>query len=246
MTFPVLAGIRPPSIGSAQNGHISADALVNVGGTKIRMLAAEAAEQFVRLRNLIRVEVGVELGILPGGAYRSYDEQVGLFRVRYQTPPVAGRSTRTWEGKVWSLRPGVAMAAVPGTSNHGLGAAVDVCEMNLDTGQYMAITSSAAWPWLLDNATSLGWSWELQSEPWHLRLVALPETPPAPHPPGDDMATYFSVDTHPDDIYAIGPDGGVHHITGPEGAVLEAVTPGWAQGRKVITLTPEVDAALPR
>lgn len=199
MTLPVLAGIRPPSIGAALNGELDAGILVNVGGARIRMLAREAAEQFVRLRQLVRVDVGVELGILPGGAYRSYVDQVMLFNQRYETPPVAGRPTKTWSGKVYSLRVGsngklLATAAVPGTSNHGIGAAVDCCELDLETGGYLGITSSQAWPWLLEHVVEHGWSWELQSEPWHLRLVALPPAPPTPIPPEEQQMAYFRDD----------------------------------------------------
>jgi hypothetical protein len=32
---------------------------------------------------------------------------------------------------------------------------------------------------LLDVAPSLGWSWELQSEPWHIRYVAGDKVPQA-------------------------------------------------------------------
>jgi LAS superfamily LD-carboxypeptidase LdcB len=51
--------------------------------------------------------------------------------------------------------------AVPGTSNHNLGIAIDI-----------AHASGARLAWLLKNAQDFGFSWEVQSEPWHLRYVA--------------------------------------------------------------------------
>ena len=57
--------------------------------------------------------------------------------------------------------PGVASAACPGTSNHGWGLAVDI----------YAVGAEGRLEWLLDNAARFGWSWELQSEPWHIRYV---------------------------------------------------------------------------
>jgi LAS superfamily LD-carboxypeptidase LdcB len=53
------------------------------------------------------------------------------------------------------------MAAVPGTSNHGWGLACDVWNV----GQ------NGRLEWLLDNAKRFGFSWEVQSEPWHIRYV---------------------------------------------------------------------------
>jgi len=62
------------------------------------------------------------------------------------------------------------MAAVPGTSNHGWGCAVDVA-----LGGYGNAATSVAFPflsWAIEHAHQYGWSWEVQSEPWHLRLVS--------------------------------------------------------------------------
>jgi LAS superfamily LD-carboxypeptidase LdcB len=57
--------------------------------------------------------------------------------------------------------------AVPGTSNHNLGIAIDIKD-----------SSGARLEWLAKNATSFGFSWEvLPSEPWHLRYVAGDDVP---------------------------------------------------------------------
>lgn len=200
VALPVLPAVIPPSIVGQTNGHISADHLTNVGGPEVRLLADEAAISFVRLRDACLLGSGVFLYIMGGGAYRSYDEQVALFRQRYQTPPKAGLPAdhyRTWNGVRYSLKPGYASAAVPGTSNHGLGIAVDVAEpvIDPDTGKVMGtigIASSPAWGWLLGHAVAYGWSWEFpqeppSGEPWHLRLVSLPV--PIPIPEDDDVPT---------------------------------------------------------
>jgi hypothetical protein len=64
--------------------------------------------------------------VLITGAWRSYETQERIFRERYR---VGARSPygdyRTWQGKTWGRVTGAA-AAVPGTSNHGGGVAVDV------------------------------------------------------------------------------------------------------------------------
>ena len=65
-------------------------------------------------------------GVLLTGAWRSYETQERIFRERYR----AGAHSpfgdyRRWKGQVWGRVTGAA-AAVPGTSNHGGGVAVDV------------------------------------------------------------------------------------------------------------------------
>jgi LAS superfamily LD-carboxypeptidase LdcB len=74
---------------------------------------------------------------------------------------------RIYQGKLWYLKKGMAPMAVPGTSNHNWGIAIDI-----------ANASGKRLDWLLANADKFGFSWELQSEPWHLRYVcgdAVPE-----------------------------------------------------------------------
>lgn len=250
MTLPVLTAIRPPSIGDAPNGQVPLDLLVNV-----RMyehydvfLAPEMATAYDRLFADCSLATGVALGISGGGAYRTLQQQTALFLARYQTPPQPGRPTKTWQGKVWSLRVDpitgelLATAAVPGTSNHGLGAAVDLQEIDPASGAGTDISSSQAWPWLLENVVPHGLSWEIQKEPWHLRLVALPADPPPQE--DEDMKTYFRVAGHTQDIYELGPP--TVYISGTQGAILEAATPGWAADIPTLTLAADVDATLPR
>ncbi len=50
---------------------------------------------------------------------------------------------------------------VYGIVNHNLGIAIDI-----------ANASGKRLDWLLKNALDFGFSWELQSEPWHLRYTA--------------------------------------------------------------------------
>jgi len=96
-----------------------------------------------------------------GDTYRTLAIQRNGFLARYQLGPISGASTRTWEGKKWYLKPGFAPMASPGSSNHNLGIAVDIFQ-----------ASGERLEWLLNNALAFGWSWELQSEPWHIRYVA--------------------------------------------------------------------------
>jgi len=68
--------------------------------------------------------------VLITGAWRSYETQERIFRERYQTTYIQyepGKvDARPWLGRLWYRKPGEAAAAIPGTSNHGGGLAVDV------------------------------------------------------------------------------------------------------------------------
>jgi hypothetical protein len=77
-------------------------------------------------------------------------------------------TTRTYLGKKWYMKKGVAPMASPGTSNHGWGLAVDIWSAN-----------GTRLDWMLQNIAKFGWSWEVQSEPWHIRYVAGDKLPDA-------------------------------------------------------------------
>jgi hypothetical protein len=105
-----------------------------------------------------------------GDLYRTYESQLAGFKQRYVLEPVAGTSTKTFEGKTWYLKKGMAMLATPGKSNHNLGLAIDI--------------ASASEPkrlnWLIANIKDFGFSWEVvPSEPWHIRLVTGDNPTPA-------------------------------------------------------------------
>lgn len=105
-----------------------------------------------------------------GDLYRTYESQLAGFRQRYQTDPIPGASTKTFEGKTWYLRKGMAMLATPGKSNHNLGLAVDV----------HSASELKRLNWLVANVKDFGFSWEVvPSEPWHLRLVTGDKPTPA-------------------------------------------------------------------
>jgi hypothetical protein len=103
--------------------------------------------------------------------YRSYERQEAVFRLRmlpHYDPVRCTTTTRLWNGHKWWLRRGMAPVATPGFSNHGVGIAVDLAIWS--GGRINSITSnSLVFNWLLRQAGTFGFSWELQSEPWHVR-----------------------------------------------------------------------------
>lgn len=111
------------------------------------------------------------------GRYRSYEQQENLFRSRYATSPPTNRGSKLWDSdgngvvERWYNQRG-AMAAVPGTSNHGWGLADDVAE---DSDQFdgTPVTSidERTLAWMRDNAPDFGWGLETRKEAWHWHWI---------------------------------------------------------------------------
>lgn len=129
----------------AANGRLSTDDMCELWGTG-HYLRADAAVALAKLSFAYREHFGTDLEITD--SYRSYSSQV---RLRYRKP---------------------GLAAVPGTSEHGWGLAVD-----LGGGVERA---DGHYQWLRENAPAFGWDnpdWARSGgsgpyEPWHWEFVA--------------------------------------------------------------------------
>lgn len=188
MTLPILPVTRPSDLRATSNGRLTACQLTpivfpGVGHLSMHPTAARAWSAMA-----VACYASTKLSLSGTGCYRSYEQQLAVFNARYTATynPLVNTtsSKRAWLGKTWYLRRGMAPVAVPGTSNHGWGLAVDAgwwTGTNLPGMSDIAgVTSKAVgWGWLQNEATKYGWSWELQSEPWHLRYVAGDVIPPA-------------------------------------------------------------------
>ena len=111
-------------------------------------------------------------------SYRPFDVQEHIFRQRYTRNLLRGRPSRVWQGKRWFQRPGTAVAAAPGTSNHGFGLAVDTGE-EIDGDAGTESIDRATLEWLIANEFQFGFSHELQSEAWHIRYCSGDQIPAA-------------------------------------------------------------------
>lgn len=129
---PVFVDGVPADLAAYGNGRIPKEALDQVGSTQHR-LWAPAAGAFEDLLDAAARD-GVEIGITD--SYRSYDAQVD----------VAKRKGLYSQG---------GLAAVPGTSPHGWGLAVD---LKLD---------ATAQAWMRANGDRFGFVEDTPREPWH-------------------------------------------------------------------------------
>ncbi|HEX2785737.1 MAG TPA: M15 family metallopeptidase [Ilumatobacteraceae bacterium] len=110
------------------------------------------------------------------GTYRSFEQQVAGFKFHYTLDHLEGRPTKPFEGKTYFLKPGFEEAGTPGTSNHGLGLAIDVAF--LDTSPRPSDKRSI---WVLENYERFGFSHEFSdmSDPRHIRYFAGDKIPEA-------------------------------------------------------------------
>ena len=165
ITYPVAPAAIPGWVKPLGNGKIPIDRMLKVAPLGSGYLIPEAAAAW---RNLQNAASAAGFSLTMTGAYRSYDQQVTMFNERYSTSSTTAGS-KVWNGTTYWLKEGMAMAAVPGTSNHGWGCAVDTALGGYGAGAKPV--DPVFLQWALENVGANGWSWEVQSEPWHLRLT---------------------------------------------------------------------------
>lgn len=161
MKLPTKKPKLPSALVKAKNGQLPEKQLVACGlrGFKMAQPAARAMKALVAAAR----EAGFELTAT--GTYRSLEAQQRLFRQRYSRFPLENAPTRIWNGNVWYQKPRTAVAAIPGTSNHGLGLAADLALIN-PAGRVVSLPANCVW-FLVNEAPKFGFHAELQSEPWH-------------------------------------------------------------------------------
>lgn len=195
MLLPITPMVRPSTLAKASNGNLDRSLLtrIQLDDGVSAVLETNAAKAFEAMFEAARRDIP-GLKIKHVGDYRTFAQQVRLFTERYAPVNLtaylkAGSRRRYWSkgpeygysSRYWVLRSGMASAAVPGTSNHGWGLALDVAEEN-DADPFADPVSAALISWMVRNASRFGISAELQSEPWHWRYVAGDQpTPPPPN-----------------------------------------------------------------
>lgn len=168
-----VRALQPLTVLAGQhNGEIDPSVLVDVGDGHLFVTPAATAAR--RMFAAAKAE-GITLGW--DNTYRPLEAQEALVRARYTTTWLPGQPSLWWNGARWWLIPGNAVAASPGTSNHGWGRAGDLVR---------SAWTGAALAWLELHAVEHGFCWELPAdppagEPWHLAYFA-GDTPPDPRP----------------------------------------------------------------
>jgi len=170
--LPIKKLVMPSDLRCATNGKLPRGVLRKI--LPSGKMYWRAAESWERLRVLALAE-GLVLAHV--GDYRPLAQQEALFATRMKPYPNAKttkQTVRTYKGVAYYLHTG-APVATPATSNHGWGLAIDAAL--LVNGKVVTISTKpkgckrSGLAFLLAVAPALGWSWELQSEVWHIRYV---------------------------------------------------------------------------
>lgn len=174
MALPVETVKRPAVLSGQSNGKLPGSIMLDTpgraGGPEVRLV--EPAARAWRAMTAAAAKAGHVLKATSAtDSYRPYADQERIFRNRYTTTYLAGRPTKRWQGRIWYQLPNTAVAAVPGTSNHGWALAVDIGEERDGDAGTESIDQGTV-NWLVAHADEFGFSAELQSEPWHWRYFA--------------------------------------------------------------------------
>lgn len=160
----------PEGITPELNGRMPDDKLKKIHcGGRLYLDAARAWLAMVRAAAQDAVFLSVNKSF---NAYRDIERQIRVFEERY-TPldrAEVSESIRVeYDGKIWQLKPDNNYAAVPSTSSHGYGLAVDIQNVNNDSVK----------AWLKENAEAFGFVQEYDFEPWHFTYIKAREGLPA-------------------------------------------------------------------
>lgn len=193
MSLTVLPMKPVQALAGLSNGRIPAFLLVEVGPKGQLLAPAARAFKALQFRCL---GIGLYLTYTWGGCYRDFNGQLNLFLRRYE--PVSsvkywatprsrrkrwhiardhGYSSTYWVKKLVNGRY-PATAAAPGTSNHGWALAIDTAYDRdpsngwFDPADAAYIAAHPKWDEFQRLVIEFGFSFELQSEPWHIRYVA--------------------------------------------------------------------------
>lgn len=172
MEYPKHKVIKPLALVGTKNGQLPDDILENIPGIDgtptIRLLKDTSARAWKAMAAHAARDGIILSATSLADSYRPLAIQERIWYERYVTHYVPDTPAKSWAGKTWWKKPRVATAAIPGTSNHGEALAVD----NKNT-------TKPAMDWLLKHAADYGWSWELDSEKWHLHYFAGDRIPKA-------------------------------------------------------------------
>jgi LAS superfamily LD-carboxypeptidase LdcB len=118
MKLPIVEVKLCSHLKGEKPGELPAGKLRKIeGGGQLHHCAADAYEAM----DAAAKAEGIELKPTSAGdTYRTLATQLAGFKQRYQLEPIEGASTRTYEGKKWYLKKGMAPLAAPGTSKHNL------------------------------------------------------------------------------------------------------------------------------
>lgn len=177
MVLPVHAVTLPADLTDAVaknlNGKLGDCNLtaITLAGIGHASLEKQAARAFQAMQVAVLGATGQTLSASSSvDCYRPYQVQLNAFVARYTptfdpTVNIGTNYVRIWNGHTYYQKKGTVPCAVPGTSNHGWGLAVDVAVYNPALAHVVNVKNyPTVWQWLLTYADAFGFSWENPNE----------------------------------------------------------------------------------
>ena len=157
-----VRNLLPEGITPEHNGRMPSDKLKKIHcGGYLYVDAARSWLAMVRAAAQDNIFLNVNE---PFKTYRKIETQIGVFQKRFEPVEnnLSGDAIRVaFDGKIWQLKPDAVYAAIPGTSSHGYGLAVDIGNSgNKDVKL-----------WLDKNARLFGFVREYDFEYWHFTYL---------------------------------------------------------------------------
>jgi LAS superfamily LD-carboxypeptidase LdcB len=155
--YPSKTLVIPKELRTVENGRLDEGTLANIkcGGKMWKWAALSFNMMF---------DTAKKDGIVfkNEGDYRPYARQLAMFKDRYSLVDEGRKPQviRKFEGKVWYLKKRKSPSATPGTSNHGLGLAID-----------LEVKDPKVLAWLCANASKYGFYLQ-GSDPSHPEFEA--------------------------------------------------------------------------
>lgn len=188
------------------NGHVDPGLLSSISGEAPgHKLLQPAGSSWVTVRAGVQTRYGWTPSL--ADAYRDYDRQVATFHSNYSTVNTGLNNSRNWDG-VWYWRRSDwnPPTAVPGRSNHGWGATVDVANMQSFNEKYEQFADvAAAHGWSNAEGRSIGEAWHWTYGAPNSSNEAQPE--PAPIDSLEDTVKPFFIRRNDGAMVIVGPEG---------------------------------------
>ena len=168
MAVPHKRKVRLPTVlAHCKPGELPANMLVEIKPYgKLLFCAADAWMAFKQRAH--QEGIAVFKPTSRNDCYRSVAIQTIAWNDRMTTEPLPGVKPRVYQGKNFYLKPGKAPIAQPGRSNHNWGISIDVHTASGERLEFMKA-----------HALEYGFTWELDSEPWHINYFRGDRVPAA-------------------------------------------------------------------
>lgn len=191
MKYPSIKLVLPKELKNVPNGKLPKNILkrVSIGGemwtwaaASFDLLVEDAKKNGIVLRNI--------------GDYRPYERQLSMFMSRYSLVDHGRKPqvTRKFEGKTWYLKPKNAPSGTPGTSNHGMGLAIDLGYRDAKGKTASLSSNPRVMQWMCDNAPKYGFYLQgsdpksPEFEAWHWQYAVGDKLPQ----PMQDVLAYLA------------------------------------------------------